>query len=316
MKEIVLLPRKEIPTMEASAKVILFIIMLTASCALVSGQPQSAATSVADHDIDEFTREMLAAAAKENGQQAAKVELLNQREKEATDDWKRTTEEKAKANRDLKDAQTKVAATSIFINQGGGEQSIMGGGTYKRYERYVQLEAQALESVSQLNAQETTEKARLETVLSEKQAAKQELNQMESTRERQRNILKTLYDAWTQSKTDQNFKAVTSQLTQMAAPLRRTTTAEFISQDSASARTEGARINYETELDRKNNIQPVKATACTTVKPPTSPTCVKEDMPKGWYYIWAVRDQGATSDKNFYTRVTGDKSSITVVENK
>jgi hypothetical protein len=293
--------------MKACVTVLTLMIALACWCSVINAQAQTSETNQRDREVDEFTQEILAASATLAGQQQAKVELLTKREREAENDWEKTANAKEHAAGDLRSAQTMVA--SVGMTKGGAVDM----SNYERYERYIAYEAKAREKVSQLNAQEQTEKANLDTMRFEKQGAIQELKRMETIREQQRSALEVLYDAWRKAKTEGNFKELTSQLTQMAALHNRTTDAEFVSEDTSSNKTEGARINYQTELERKNKL-PVKATGCTTVKPPATPSCVNKDMPKGWYYVWSVRDRGVTSDKDFYTHVAGEKSTITVVE--
>ena len=302
--------------MKMSSRLVVFTFATFLMCAPVIGQTSAAATGVQDQDgIAEFTSEILTALAKAKGQQIAKVDLLTKEEKEIEDDLKKVTEDKEKAERSLMGARLAIRISQQLPHGGGAKAA--GIDDYERYEKAIRREAEAEERLSQLGPQEEADRAKLETVRSAKAAAKQELSQMETAGEQQRDKLKKLYDAWRENNDEANFKALTGQLTLMSAGMNQTTNAEFMSQDSASNKTDGARINYETELDRKNNVEPVKATPCTTVKPPESPTCILESMPKGWYYIWSVRQNGiATSDKNFYTRVAGPRITITVTEHQ
>jgi len=298
------------------AQFFIFVFMFALmSISLFAQQPVAAPNPQDEDKIEELTQEILTAAAKTRGQQEATVELLAKTEKEAADDLKKTTEAKEKASRDFVSAKQKVEFANAVIKLGGGEKAIMSMGGYEKYEKLIRHEAEAGEKVSQLETQERSEREKLQTVQGEMNAAKQELTQMEAAQGQQRLTLVKFYGEYRNNKSDVNFKALTSTLTQMAAPLSPPVATEFISQDASSNQTEGARIHFETELDRKNNVQPIKATACTTVKPPNSPNC-KEQLPKGWHYIWTVRNGVVTSDKNFYPHIPSAQKTITVVENR
>jgi hypothetical protein len=281
------------------------------SFASVCAHTQGSATNTQDQTaIDRLIQEILTKAAELSGGQAAKVRLLTKEEKEAEEELSKTSSARERAVGDLGRAVADVARAQSHIRTGGA-QSL---GDYGDYELSVGIRAGAEAEVNQLGAKERDAQLRLEIKRSARTAAEHELSAMESRRTQQKSELVNLYRAWRSRNSDETFKGLTGYLTYMATTYNATSDVEFLTEDSMQNQTGGARINYESELDRKNNV-PIKATNCTTVKPPATPSCVKPGMPQGWYYIWSVRGEGrVTSDKNFYTRVEGTNARIIVQE--
>jgi hypothetical protein len=289
-----------------------FIFIVSFSCAQALAQTQGPGTANRDQTvIDQFIREVLTLTAEKSGQQAAKVELLTRDEKKTEDDLDKTIDAKKKADRAFEVARLGVVDTRPRAH--GGAQSI-DMGDYDLYQKNVRLMTVEQSNVSKLGSQEQEERARLEKARLEKDVAKQVMNEMQVAEVQQRNALQKSYDAWSANKTDQNFKALTAQLTEMSTRVNNKSDVEFVSEDRQQNPTAGAQIKYETDLERKNNSQPIKGTPCTTVTPPTQPTCVNKDMPKGWYYMWAVRGESATSSKDNYVHVGGTNPTIKVIE--
>jgi hypothetical protein len=208
-----------------------------------------------------------------------------------------------------------VASARSHIKQGGAQSK--DPDAFEVYERSVGVKAAAELEVSQYTTQAANAQAKLEISRRTRELAEQETRQMEMTQEQQQNKLDSFYRAWRDSKTDENFKALTGNLTVLAATYAITTDVEVVTEDANKNQTDGARINYESWLDRLHNLQPIKATTCTTFKPPATHACIIMNMPKGWYYIWAVREKSRiTSDKSFYTHVDSRTPQVTVQEDR
>jgi hypothetical protein len=291
---------------------LIFTLIVSFSCASALAQAGGPATTTRDQTvIDQFIQEVLTLTAERSGEQAAKVELLTRAEKKAKDDLDKTIDSKKKADRALEAARLGVADTRP--RKHGGAQSI-DMADYDLYQRNVRLMTVEQSNVSEFGSQEREERARLEKAQREKELANQVMSEMQIGALQERNALKRSYDVWNANKTDQNFKELTALLTKMSTRVNNKSDVEFVSEDSQHKPTAGAQIKYETDVERKNNSQPIKGTPCTTVMPPTQPTCVNKDMPKVWYYMWAVRGESATSSKDNYVHVGGTKPTIKVVE--
>jgi len=295
-------------------QVVLSTFLLAFLCAHVSAQTQAAQANAQNQAaVDQSIKEIQITVARIREEEAARVRLLAETEKQAMDELSKITVVKQKAEVDLGKARADVAIARSHIKHGGAQS--IDPDDFDVYERSVGMKAAAELEVSRYTTQAANAQAKLEISRRARELAEQEMSQMEITRAQQQNRLDSLYRAWRDSKTDENFKALTGNLTVMAETYAIITDVEVVSEDANKNQTDGARINYESWLDRQHNLQPIKATPCTTVKPPATPTCIIVNMPKGWYYIWAVRENGRiTSDKNFFTHVDGMTPQITVRE--
>jgi hypothetical protein len=139
------------------------------------------------------------------------------------------------------------------------------------------------------------------------ETARKEHAVREAIKTEQREKLEGFYRAWRKDKTEANFKAVTGQLTIMAAGANETSDVELVTQDQNKQPTRGALIYYESELDRKNKVRPIKSSSCAT-------GCVEKNMPKGWYYMWSVRGNNETSNKDRYLHIAGPTDRKEIIE--
>jgi hypothetical protein len=166
-------------------------------------------------------------------------------------------------------------------------------------------ESPAKAKASQLEISRSEAEKRLNTIRSSREAAEVQyrLTLSASTEARK------YYFAWSENETDESFKTLTSFLTEMAAKNHETCDVELVTQDPQKKETTGALIFYETELDRKNKVQPVKTSNCAT-------GCVQNGMAKGWYYMWSVRNDKVTSNKDRYIHVGGSDKRVEIVEDR
>ena len=70
--------------------------------------------------------------------------------------------------------------------------------------------------------------------------------------------------------------------------------------------TPGATIKYQTLFERSKSLEPM------TAKQPTSSS---EQMPIGYYYIWAERNRKATSDKSAKFHIAAEDEEVKIDEN-
>lgn len=256
--------------------------------------------------IEQFTQELLADIAASNGEQDAKVKLLSSAEKEAEKDWKRIAAAREKAARVSATADQYAVLMKARISRHNGAQSI-DIDAYEDYEKSIQEAAAAKSSLKDLEKQEDAAKKTLEATQLKLESARKERDARAAESEKQRAELARLYAVWQENRTEDNFKTLTGQLTMMASAAGETSDVDLVTKKNNNPNP-GALIKYESELDRKNNVQPIKSANCAT-------GCTEKDMPKGWYYMWSERDQKETSDKNRYVHIKGPKDSVEIIEN-
>jgi hypothetical protein len=256
--------------------------------------------------IEQFTQELLTNIATENGKQDAKVKLLSSAEKEAEKDWKRIAAAREKAARESAMADQYAVLMRSRIRKHGGAQSI-DTNAYEDYEKSIQEAAAAKSSLAELTTQEDAAKKNLDTTRRDLESARNVRDARVAASEQQRTELTKLYTAWKENKTEDNFKALTGQLTMMAAAAGETSDVDLVTKKDNNPNP-GALIKYESDLDRKNKAQPIKSANCAT-------GCTEKGMPKGWYYMWSERDQKETSDKNRYVHIKGPTDTVEIIEN-
>jgi hypothetical protein len=257
-------------------------------------------------DIDRFIQELLAKLAAASGEQDAKLKLLIVAEKDAENYSRRITATKQKAAQDSEDADQTATNMEASINKRGGALA-MDTATYKDYERKIQKTVEAKSILTTLAEQEDRAKKTFEASHRALEGARQEHFAQEAIREEQREKLAKLYRVWQENKGEETFKALTGQLTAMAVAANETSDVELVTQGPNKQPTIGALIYYESELDRKNKIQPIKSSSCAT-------GCVEKNMPKGWYYMWAMRGNRETSEKTRYFHIKGPTDRAEIIE--
>jgi len=260
----------------------------------------------AQADIERFTQELLTNIAAATGQRDAAVTLLMSTQQEAEGALQRIAAEKEKADREYAGAQQDTAIMRTRIRTKGGEQSI-DTDAYKDYQQSVQRTAAAQASFVQFKAQDEAAKQKVETTRRELESASKERDVWVAGSQQQKAELTKLYKAWKENNSEANFKAVTGQLTVMAAAVHETSDVNLVTKKNNESNP-GAVIKYEGELDRKNKVEPIKSANCAT-------GCTETGMPKGWFYMWAERDGKGTSDQNRYVHIKGPKDTVEIIEN-
>ncbi len=291
--------------MKTLAQLFLALTLLL-SCRYVNGQQAAPQGEQDQAAVAQFSDELLTNIAKASGEQDAEVKRLTAAREEAEKDYKRIAAAKLKASGESAKAEQYAALMKAHLNKHGGEQAI-DTAAYEDYERGIQMAAAAKSSLTDLNIQEEAARKNLESAQRAEESAQKERDAKNALREEQRDKLAKLLHAWQEDKTDENFKALTGQLTAMAAAANETSDVDLVTEDSNKSPTPGALIKYESDLDRKNNVRPVKSASCAT-------GCTEKDMPKGWYYMWSERNQQATSDKNRYVHIRGPKDRVEIIE--
>lgn len=272
--------------------------LIMAQTAVVTGQDKA--------QIDQSIQETLLNAAEVAGQRRAKLKLLAQREKEVAEDLKQVSNAREKAERELTKARSNVRVAEYRIKSGGSANIDMAD--YEPYERSVQVQMVATVEVDELAQHEKSLQLMLESEQRARQSAEEELRQMEATQGRQRDALEKLYSAFQDAQTYENFRALTGELTVLAEAAKQNDDIQLITQDPQKNETKGAVVYYESDLDRRNNVRPIKSAGCTT-------GCSK-NMPKGWFYIWSVRNDRETSNKDRYLHVGGRDNKVELVEDR
>lgn len=279
-------------------------LLLLCPCAYArQGAPQSDQDQIA---ITQFADELLTNIAKTSGEQDSQVKRLAAAREESEKDLKRIIAARVKALGESARAEQYAMLMRARIKSHGGAQSI-DTDAYEDYERSVHAAAAARANLTALTKQEEETRRKLEAAQSAEERARRERDEKNAAREAQREGLAKLLRAWQENKTDENFKALTAQLTVMAAAANETSDVDLATKDLNSNPTKGAVIKYESELDRKNKVTPVKSASCVT-------GCTENGMPKGWYYMWSERNQQATSDKNRYVHIRGPKDTVEISE--
>ncbi len=285
-----------------------FVVVITSVLVCSVGQAQHAAGQgkQVQADIEKFTQELLVNIAAANGKKDAAVKVLISTQQQAEQDSNRIASAKVKATDEFAAATKYQAIAKSRIRTHGGAQSI-DTDAYKDYEDSVQRTSAAQASVTMLKTQEEVAKKNLDTANRELESARIERDAWVAASDSQRAELAKLYKAWGENNTEANFKALTGQLTAMAATVGETSDVDLVTK-KGNQLNPGALIKYESELDRKNKVQPIKSANCST-------GCTETGMPKGWYYMWSERGQGETSDKNRYVHIKGPKDKVEILEN-
>jgi hypothetical protein len=245
--------------------------------------------------------------------------VLTSAERSAREELEKITEAKTRATRELESAKREMESARSGVASAnlprGCEQCAEQLSLYERYEHKIEAFEVAKSTFSNLDGKEQQARDKLARIQSEKQVARNVFTQMENRQQQDTAKLRFLYSAWKANPTDENYKSLTGHLTEMSAQFNNKYDVTFITQGMNNQWTEGARINYETVLQRRNNSTPIGATNCTTKMPSVTPACVKEGMPKGWYYIWSVRAGRVTSSKGYYTEI-GGTTTVTINEDQ
>jgi hypothetical protein len=260
----------------------------------------------AQADIERFTQELLTNIAAAAGQRDAAVTLLISTQLEVGRASQRIAAEKEKTGREYARAQQDTAIMRSRIRTHGGAQSI-DTDAYKDYQQGVQRTAAAQASFAQFKAQDEAAKQKVETTRRELEIARKERDAWVAGSQQQKAELTKLYKAWKENDSEDNFKAVTGQLTVMAAAVHETSDVDLVTKKNNEPNP-GAVIKYEGELDRKNKVEPIRSANCAT-------GCTETGMPKGWFYMWSERDRKETSDKNRYVHIKGPKDTVEIIEN-
>lgn len=284
-----------------------FILMVILPwCTYAYAQHAGTPSDQGQADVERFTQELLTNIATAAGKRDATVRLLISTQQEAESDSQRISVEREKAVKEYAVAQQDTAIMRSRIRTQGGAQSI-DTDAYKDYQQSVQRTAAAQASLAQFKAQDEAAKQKVETTRRELESARKERDVWSVENQRQQAELAKLYKAWKENNSEENFKAVTGQLTVMAATVHETSDVDLVTKKNNKPNP-GAVIKYESELDRKNKVQPIKSANCAT-------GCTEKDMPKGWLYMWSERDRKETSDKDRYVHIKGPKDAVEIIEN-
>jgi hypothetical protein len=285
------------------------IVTFMASLLWTSTLAQAQATTVTAQDkaqIDQTIQELLTSAAEINGQQRAKVKLLAKREKEAEKDLKKAGDAKEKAERELTKATSNVFLVEHRVKFGGAANVDMAD--YEPYERSIQLRTVAKVEVDEMAQEQRAFQVKLEIEQRDRQSAEEELRDIEAAQVSQRDGLEKIYSAFQDHQTEETFKALTGELTKLSAKVSQNADIELVTQDPQKNETKGALVYYESDVDRKNRVEPIKSAGCTT-------GC-STNMSKGWFYIWSMRNDRETSNKNRYLHVGGPDKRVELVEDR
>lgn len=294
------------------------VIVSSFLCMIATGQTQQAKPSTPETPaIDAFIQELLTASAEANGQQAAKVQVLTSAERNAKQELEKISEAKTKAQREVNSSrrEMEIAKVAANVTNSACETCAVQLKIYEKYEGRVEAFEVATATLTDLEGKEELARDKLAKIQSDKQEARSLLTEMETRQQQDSAQLRSLYNAWKANQTEQAYVSLTGHLTQMSAQYNNKYDVTFVTQGIDNQWTAGARINYETALQRKNNTTPTAATNCTTQLPAAPPACVKAGMPKGWYYIWSVREGRATSSKEYYTEI-GAATTVTIKEDQ
>jgi len=293
--------------MKISSRFFFILMMILPLCPYDYARQASTPSDQAQADIERFTQELLTNIAAAAGQRDAAVRLLISTQQEAERDSQRISAEREKAAKEYEVAQQDTEIMRLRIHRPGGAQSI-DSDAYKVYQRSVQRTAAAQASFAQFKAQDEAAKQKLETTRRELESARKERDAWFTASQRQKAELAKLYKAWKENNSEENFKAVTGQLTVMAAAMHETSDVDLVTKKNNEPNP-GALIKYEGELDRKNKVEPIKSANCST-------GCTETGMPKGWFYMWSERERKETSDKNRYVHIKGPKDKVEIIENQ
>lgn len=280
---------------------IIVLIVFFTSHSIYAQQRTSATLTASQRDVEEFLQELLPKLATANGEQSAKVAVLATAEKNAVSGLKRISDEKEKALEQTARAERYAAVMRGRIHKSGGAQSI-DTDAYENYERSLQEVAAAKSSANALTVQEQKSKEEIDQLQRERRAAEEKRVLLQTQRE----TVDRLYRDWKASNSEESFKALTGFLTMLAAEQNEISNVDLATVDQQKNETKGALIYYETELARKHQEKP-KSSSCAT-------GCTEKDLPKGWYYMWSVRDNKATSDKDRYVHIKGPTDKVEISE--
>lgn len=275
----------------------LIVLALILSSFMVFAQQDTSTDSPAQRrlEIDTFTARLLPKVTSAIETESARVTAFADSERSAANDLKNISDEKAKAQQRAGKADQDAAIARTQPNTGGAKSIDMG-----IYDKQVAL---AKANVATLSIQEQQARETVERLEQERRAAVEKKNRLE----KQRDEVKELYRAWEKDQSEKNFKTLTGFLTEVAAEQNETSDVDLATVDQQKNETKGALIYYETELSRRHH-DPVRTSNCTT-------GCTEKSLPKGWYYMWSVRTNRETSDKNRYVHIKGPTDKVEISEN-
>jgi hypothetical protein len=257
--------------------------------------------------VNTFAQEVFGKIAEQKGLEASEFKSAREQEREAEEEAREVTNARRNAERRLEKARREYALAQLVIEKGGAHAVLS-----EKYEGIVSRKAEAEEEVRRLRDKEDKVAERLTDIRNTREKAEDVYNDHEVRRAEQGARFERLYNDWRESRTDESFKELTGFLTEIARPVAAETLSsdvEFMTVDSNKQEKPGALIYYESWLDRKNQVRPIKSISKST-------KWTEPGMRKGWYYFWAERGGKVTSDKERYLPVKGPKDQIEITEDR
>jgi hypothetical protein len=257
--------------------------------------------------VNTFAQEVFGKLAEDKGREAARLKAAREQEEEAKEEAREVAEARRDAEKELQKANRDYALAQLVVDK-GNTQKILG----EKYERIVSRKAAADAEVLRLRQSDEAARAQLSRIQDERAQAERAYEEREALRAQQRARFELLYNAWQESRSDEAFKELTGYVTDIAGKLAGgtlTSDVDFTTVDANKKEQPGALIYYESSLDRKNGVKPIKSISKSTKWTETG-------MRKGWYYFWSVRGGKETSDKNRYLPVKGPKDQIEITEDR